>query len=54
MTTAPNLLCLLPAVAIGVTFWDIHPCRGGLYMREAWCYGPRGRIGYWMDPEPRP
>lgn len=43
-----NLTCLLPDGCIGVKVWARHPC-GGLYVLEAWCYGPSGRIGRWMD-----
>ncbi len=43
-----NLTCLLPDTRIGVVMMAPHPC-GGYYLREAWCYGPQGRIGYWMD-----
>ncbi len=44
-----NLTCLLPATCIGVTMWACHPCDGKLYLEAAWCYGPQGRIGYWLD-----
>lgn len=43
-----NLRCLLPDGCIGVRLYDQHPC-GGMYVVEAWCYGPQGRIGRWMD-----
>jgi hypothetical protein len=43
-----NMTCLLPDYCMGVTMWEPHPC-GGYYMVEAWCYGPHGRIGYWLD-----
>lgn len=42
-----NLRCLLPAFCIGVRIYEPHPC-GGYYVSEAWCYGPHGRIGYWL------
>lgn len=43
-----NLVCLLPDGHIPVTLWAQHPCSGGLYMVEAWVYGPSGRVGYWL------
>ncbi len=42
-----NLVCELPNIYIGVMLWEPHPC-GGYHMPEAWCYGPQGRIGYWL------
>lgn len=42
-----NLKCLLPDYCIAVTNWEAHPC-GGYYCIESWCYGPHGRIGYWL------
>lgn len=47
-----NMTCLLPDYCIGVTMWHPHPC-GGHYIHEAWCYGPHGRIGYWIDRDPQ-
>lgn len=46
-----NLTCLLPDTRIAVT-WAPHPC-GGFYCEGAWCYGPDGPIGYWIDTAPR-
>jgi len=42
-----NCTCLLPDYCIGASMWAPHPC-GGYYKVEAWCYGPHGRIGYWI------
>jgi hypothetical protein len=42
------MTCLLPNTRIGVVIRHPHPC-GGYYTVEAWCYGPAGRIGHWMD-----
>lgn len=44
----PNMVCLLPDTAIRVDVRHPHPC-GGYYTIESWCYGPHGRIGYWVS-----
>lgn len=44
-----NHLCLLPDTAIKVSHWAPHPC-GGWYEIGAWCWGPHGRVGYWVPP----
>lgn len=46
-----NCVCLLPAWSFPVIYREPHPC-GGYYTREVWCWGPGGRIGYWMRDEP--
>lgn len=43
-----NMLCLLPNTAIKVDCW----AKDGMddwWMYESWCYGPHGKIGYWME-----
>lgn len=45
-----NIPCLLPDGHIVVTYWDVHPCDDRLYMAGAWVYGPRGRVGYALEP----
>jgi hypothetical protein len=42
--------CLLPDTAIRVDEWLPHSC-GGYYAHARWCYGPHGRIGYWMGDD---
>jgi len=43
-----NLLCLLPDGHIPVQIWGPDAC-GGWYVIQADCYGPGGRVGYWID-----
>lgn len=48
MNTIRNYPCLLPDGHIVVRLYAPHPC-GGLWMMEAWCWGPRGRVGYYLE-----
>lgn len=51
MALGANPLCLLPAGRyLCVSLWAPSPC-GGYYVHEAWVYGDRGRVGYWLDDQ---